>query len=820
MAGRHSKKPAEADPEVNSAKDTKKNQKRKRDEDESTADTSKSAGTKKMKNAETPSSKPATSQKKSKQSDDAPGESGTSKAASGKKSSSKESSNLTDGDDQTKKRSKTKRKASEMDSDVAGAGDHASKGENASREPTASLKLKFKNPAARPADQDSSKTDKFAGVMSKFSQSMKANEATKEKAKEEAQEQKKTDAAEPVVAHGLEPLPQPEPAPEQTEKPTYSSLPEWLANPVRVSADKKAKFSDLGIDADLLRTLENNGYKDAFAVQSTVLPLLLDGQTKHTGDLCVSAATGSGKTLSYVLPLVKSLERDQAPRLRGLIVVPTRELVKQARETCELLAAGSGLQIGSAVGNVAIKDEQNILMRHDAVFAPKAYYHMQHKKPTAKDWTNFSLRETVAEVQSHGELRPGYVAMSEPNVDILICTPGRLVDHIRSTKGFTLKHLQWLVVDEADRLLNESFQEWVDNVTHSLDQRHETSDFGGQYLSSLGVPMESPEPKKVILSATMTRDITKLNSLRLNNPKMVIISSENVSTDESGIVVTADDEYTLPSTLKEYSVPVGDGAEKPLYLLRLLLSHINASAKTTASDNKIADDETTADDFDASSDTSSDTSDSDSLIFTSSDSESSSEDSSDSNTTSNDSDTTTKSTSTSSTVLVFTKSSESASRLSRLISILDPSLSDRVGTIIKSSNSSASRKTLAAYRQGKISIIIATDRASRGLDLRSLAHVVNYDVPASLTSYVHRVGRTARAGEQGSAWTLVAHREGRWFNNEIVKNEDGKIIRPSNVQKINMKLDGMDDTKSKYGAALEMLEKEVQTGGKSKANKA
>jgi ATP-dependent RNA helicase DDX51/DBP6 len=170
------------------------------------------------------------------------------------------------------------------------------------------------------------------------------------------------------------------------------------------------------------------------------------------------------------------------------------------------------------------------------------------------------------------------------------------------------------------------------------------------------------------------------------------------------------------------------------------------------------------------------------------------------------------------TVLIFTKSSESASRLSRLISLLDPSLANRVGTIIKSNKSSASRKTLTAYRRGKISVIVATDRASRGLDLESLTHVVNYDVPPSVTTYVHRVGRTARAGKEGSAWTLVAHREGRWFVNEISKGLDGKITRSTKVERVNVKLDTTAEIKSRYAAALDALEKEVKTGG-SKSTK-
>jgi ATP-dependent RNA helicase DDX51/DBP6 len=140
---------------------------------------------------------------------------------------------------------------------------------------------------------------------------------------------------------------------------------------------------------------------------------------------------------------------------------------------------------------------------------------------------------------------------------------------------------------------------------------------------------------------------------------------------------------------------------------------------------------------------------------------------------------------------------------------LHPALAKRVGTIIKSNNSSASRKTLRAYQQGRISIIVATDRASRGLDLQSLTHVINYDVPTSVTTYVHRVGRTARAGREGSAWTLVAHREGYWFANEIA---GGPITRSSLIDKVNIKPEALGSLKPKYTKALDKLEKEVKRG--------
>ncbi|KAI2766651.1 hypothetical protein DTO012A8_8152 [Penicillium roqueforti] len=372
------------------------------------------------------------------------------------------------------------------------------------------------------AEQPKSK-NKHSGIMSKFERTKSVSSAKAKKFEPEAVVDE-TPTVEAVYAQGLEQLPQPENPPEPEQIPTYSSLPAWLANPLRKSAQDTKKFSELGIKPDLLKILEQQNYKQAFAVQSTVIPLLLQGEQNHPGDLCISAATGSGKTLSYVLPLVTALSPRPASRLRGLIVVPTRELVKQARESCELCASGSRLHIGSAVGNVAIKEEQKLLMRVDQVYNP-ALQQQQRDGLKGNDWMNLSLEDCVSEAIDSDASLPGYIQQSEPNVDILICTPGRLVDHIRYTKGFTLKHLEWLVIDEADRLLNESFQEWVDVVMNSLNSREAPETFGpgGKLLSELGLSIDAKPPRKVILSATMTRDISKLNSLRLANPKMIII---------------------------------------------------------------------------------------------------------------------------------------------------------------------------------------------------------------------------------------------------------------------------------------------------------
>ncbi|GAB1199279.1 ATP-dependent RNA helicase dbp6 [Aspergillus pseudonomiae] len=868
MAGDHSAHDVSSKKSSSTPLSAKKSQKRKRDPDGSVVPTSTPTPTKKPKKIQSPSSTPTPlkeSRKKKRKSESAASgafqeESSQEESAVSPVSRKKASTSKNDSKDKTKKKSKKLKRESR---DNHGSSEDAADIEepNSDQECTVKKHVDAKDIDAMSEDEDNAKPqkNKYSGILSKFEKAVKATESARAKSGEEDVDNESTGpvTAEPVIAQGLEPLPQPEAAPEQDEKPSYSSLPSWLANPLRTSAEEKTPFSSLGIEENVLRILENNGYKEAFAVQSTVIPLLLQGSKNHPGDVCISAATGSGKTLSYVLPMVTALEQVPAPRLRGLIVVPTRELVKQAREACELCAAGSGLRVASAVGNVAIKEEQRSLMRVDEVYGPENFKLRQQDKLTDNDWLNFSLQDYISDAGDQSESLPGYIRKAEPNVDILICTPGRLVDHIRYTKGFTLKHLEWLVIDEADRLLNESFQEWVDVVMNSLDARKnaETFGFSGKFLANLGLPIQTKDPRKVILSATMTKDISKLNSLRLSNPKLVIVGSAEQATsqeDETGIHDRAGDQYTLPPRLKECSLSVGDGSQKPLYLLRLLLSHIkvdvnkntkraliNTSDTDDTSSEGSSSEESSSDESDSDSASDSESSDSDTDTDTSSSDESSSEESGsdsssdDSSSSSDSSDSEDDSASEDelsvdvkadnsrprASVLIFTKSSESASRLARLLALLDPSLAKEIGTIIKSNKSSASRKTLTAYRQGKISIIIATDRASRGLDLQSLTHVVNYDVPTSITTYVHRVGRTARAGREGSAWTLVAHREGRWFTKEIIQTSDNRITRSSKVQKVTMKLDNMKDVKSRYRQALDTLEKEVKTGGTGKASR-
>lgn len=177
----------------------------------------------------------------------------------------------------------------------------------------------------------------------------------------------------------------------------------------------------------------------SFAVQTAVIPILLGQPQSCTlyapysppRDLCVSAPTGSGKTLAYAVPLIEALRRRQLLRLRALVVLPTRDLVAQVRETLEAVSKGSGLRIGAVTGHHSFAHEQS---------------------------------QIVSDLKRGAASKGG-----RSKVDILIATPGRLMDHLGGTPGFTLQHLRYLVIDEADRLLNQSFQEWLPKILDALE---------------------------------------------------------------------------------------------------------------------------------------------------------------------------------------------------------------------------------------------------------------------------------------------------------------------------------------------------------------
>jgi ATP-dependent RNA helicase DDX51/DBP6 len=602
------------------------------------------------------------------------------------------------------------------------------------------------------------KQGRHKDLLGKFERSVQIAERTELK-KDEVEDSAGVAKPAPEDLHGLVPLPQPDPVPLDTSRPTYETLPSWLASPIRVSQQTKASFESLGINAKAAAALASKGYAEAFAVQVATIPLLLP-QVDLQGDLAVSAATGSGKTLAYVLPMMQDVSKSGITRLRALIIVPTRELVRQAQEACELCASAfirggrKKVAIGVSVGSQSFEKEQDTLMEETQQYDPEGYQEFIRRR-NRTDFVEDSDEEADWDIfRPVKEPLPFHVNEHRSSVDVLICTPGRLVDHIRRTKGFTLDYVRWLIVDEADKLLGQSFQQWLDVVMLALS--HEKP--GARHF----VGSNKAGIRKVVLSATMTRDVSLLNELKLNRPKLVLLEGEGQAQDP----ITAssrDGEHTLPELLEESAIKIRDASLKPLYLLELLKSPIFLPKATTMEGS---DEESQSDYFSMSSE-------SDRSLSH---------------------QTTPRSRARAArsklpSALIFTGTNESALRLSRLLAILSPPLSQAIGTLSSATRSSERRKTLQAYAAGKVKLLIASDLVARGMDLPALKNVINYDIPASVASYVHRVGRTARAGQAGHAWTLLENKQAAWFWREIGgegKDANQAVKRNGRVERVKL----------------------------------
>lgn len=584
-------------------------------------------------------------------------------------------------------------------------------------------------------------------------------------------------------AHGLTPIPQPPQLPDAASPSIFAALPAWLTEPVIASGADTVTFESLALDSSMLDPLKTKGYTKAFAIQAAVLPLLLPGERQHQGDICISASTGSGKTLAYAIPMVQALREKPVTRLRGLVVVPTRELVNQAREALEMCGKGSGLKIGTAYGSKTLREEQEVLISRQYKYDPEAYQREQKREVDEDEallnWDSDAFEDGG---QAEGEL-VGYIVERTSRIDILICTPGRLIEHLQHTRGFTLDHVQWLIIDEADRLLDESFQQWVEAVVPALEHQAAPGPLKTLMMQKFHL-WPKRDIRKIILSATMTKDISKLKELKLRRPKLVVLKGERElphSTEEATYQAPETEPgelVELPRTLRENAVQIKDEENKPLYLIQLLnqlssndTPDLIRNPQSLISDRKDS--------------TASESSDNESISSTSTSQQSGSLPlSSSSDSESNSSHMAEQLNTPASQIhgsLIFTQSTASAHRLSRLLSIISPSQASATATMTKSSSKS-SKKILLQFRAGTITTIISTDRASRGLDIPDLAHVINYDMPPSVTSYVHRAGRTARAGKPGTATTLVGWKEGRWFWNEIgrgasIQRGDRKIAR-------------------------------------------
>jgi ATP-dependent RNA helicase RhlE len=348
-------------------------------------------------------------------------------------------------------------------------------------------------------------------------------------------------------------------------------------------------FDTLGLSAELLRAVGEQGYTQPTPIQRKAIPMILSGR-----DVMAGAQTGTGKTAGFTLPLLQRLSEKPQPRrgrpVRALVLTPTRELAAQVGES--VATYGRYLPFRSAVifGGVKINPQIERLRR---------------------------------------------------GVDILVATPGRLLDHA-AQKTLDLSQIEILVLDEADRMLDMGFIHDIRKV--------------------LALLPDNGARQNLLFSATFSNEIKQLADRLLNRPQLIEVARRN----------------TTAERIEQVIHPV-DKRRK-----RELLSHM-IGAKNWRQ------------------------------------------------------------------VLVFTRTKHGANRLAEQLK------KDGLSAAAIHGNKSQGARTraLAGFKSGELRVLVATDIAARGLDIDQLPHVVNFELPNVPEDYVHRIGRTGRAGNEGVAVSLV-----------------------------------------------------------------
>ncbi|KAG5593792.1 hypothetical protein H5410_035024 [Solanum commersonii] len=485
------------------------------------------------------------------------------------------------------------------------------------------------------------------------------------------------------------------------EKKNIPVLP-WMRNPVDITTFDQCSLDLLPfIDLRLVAALKNMSITSLFPVQLAVWQETI-GPGSFERDLCINSPTGSGKTLAYALPIVQMLSTRAVKCLRALVVLPTRDLALQVKEVFSALAPAVGLSVGLAVGQSSISDEISELI----------------KKPNVEYGICYDPEEFSYELQSA--------------VDILVATPGRLMDHINNTDGFTLEHLSYLVVDETDRLLREAYQSWLPTViqltSSSVDGNFPSAadllpcTYGSlKTIRRMGTERgfkgkAYPRLAKMILSATLTQDPSKLAQLDLHHPLLL---------------TTGERRYKLPEELKSFKV-LCQSKLKPLYLVSLLQSLQGEKS------------------------------------------------------------------------IVFTSSVESTHRLCTLLKFFD-NLQIEFKEYSRLQRQSVRSKTLRAFRSGQVQVLISSDAMTRGMDVEGVRNVINYDMPAYIKTFIHRAGRTARAGLSGCCFTLMHKDEVKRFKKMLQKADCNSCPTYSASSEV------IESLRSVYTSALEKLRENVES---------
>lgn len=348
-------------------------------------------------------------------------------------------------------------------------------------------------------------------------------------------------------------------------------------------------FENLGLSADLLRAVREQGYTQATPVQAQAIPAILEGH-----DILAAAQTGTGKTAGFTLPMLQRLSENPGNRpkrsVRALVLTPTRELAAQVAESIETYGRYVPLTSAVLFGGVKINPQIQKLRR---------------------------------------------------GVDVLVATPGRLLDHVRQ-RTVDLSQVEFLVLDEGDRMLDMGFIPDVRRI--------------------IALMPDNSLRQTLLFSATFSPAIRRLAEGFLNQPVSIEVARGDSAADRISQVIHPVDRQRKSE----------------------MLSHMIGSRNWRQ-------------------------------------------------------------------VLVFTRTKHLANRLATQL--------DRNGlnaaAIHGNKSQGARTRALADFKSGRVRVLVATDIAARGLDIDQLPHVVNYELPNIPEDYVHRIGRTGRAGNEGEAVSLV-----------------------------------------------------------------
>lgn len=344
-----------------------------------------------------------------------------------------------------------------------------------------------------------------------------------------------------------------------------------------------SNFAELGLSERLLRALEDAGYQTPTPIQSKAIPAVLAGR-----DLLGIAQTGTGKTAAFSLPLLHQLGRENkrtgSRQVAALILAPTRELAIQIADSVKTYARHMGLRHAVVMGGVNARPQIDQLRR---------------------------------------------------GTDVLIATPGRLLDLIDGNH-VDLRQTKYLVLDEADRMLDMGFIRDVRRIVRSLPKERQT----------------------LLFSATMPAEIAKLAGEILNRPQRVEIAAKSVAVDRI-------DQH---------------------------VHHLSAASKRTRLTELLAAPELER-------------------------------------------------------VIVFTRTKHGADKVVKNLM----HVGINAGALHGNKSQNARQRTLEGFRKGRLRVLVATDIAARGIDVDDVTHVINYELPNVPECYVHRIGRTARAGMSGVA---------------------------------------------------------------------